>query len=307
MLECADLSFSYQGVKRVDSVSLSAVSGCLLALYGHNGSGKSTLLKMLGGSLPVESGSVSVFQQPALLPNGYLNPSLRYHFGILFQGTSSDEKLSVLDNLLFPARLWGLDKKTAIERARWALSASSLEDRAQELVKKLSGGMRRRLELYRCFIHWPKIVLLDEPTAGLDGAEIKKFFAFLKNYQRETNATVIMASHHADELIFADHVVMMKDALIIANDTPSAMLAKLDYLRCSFLLAAGDVGALKNLPLFDWEPQPDMSTTAKLRTSYLDKFLQDQVLRDVPFKSLSIERPSLADVYNDLAKERHAQ
>lgn len=304
MLTCADLNFAYQGVMRLKRVSLTVADNSLVALFGHNGSGKSTLLKLLGGSLPVQSGGVEVFQKPAIGRDGYLRTDMRHHFGLLFQGTSSDEKLSLMDNLIFSARLFGLSRENARERALWALAQASLSDRAREPVKKLSGGMRRRLELYRCFLHWPKIVLLDEPTAGLDSAEVAKFFDFLKAYLKETRASVIMASHHADELLFADLVCMMKDGEIIAQGTPNAMLAKLDYLRCVFQCAHEDSSSLRELPLYDWQTQADDSISAKLRTSALDALLKNPILRDAPFKSFSIERPSLAHVYRDLCEER---
>src|SRR5690606_38856830 len=130
--------------------------------------------------LPISRGHLYFLGANAIAHNGYMRRDLREHIGVLFQTNSSDEKLSVLDNLIYSARLYGLNQARAHEQAQWALNQAALSERAHEPVKKLSVGMRRRLELFRCFLHRLKLVLLDEPTAGLDVAEIAKFFAFLK-------------------------------------------------------------------------------------------------------------------------------
>ncbi len=304
MLTCTDLTHAYKDTVRLASVSLQVPRGSMFALFGHNGCGKSTLLKMLGGSLPVRTGQVTWQNQSALSTSGYLRQGIRHQVGVLFQSTSSDEKLSVLDNLLFSARLYGLDASLAQARARETLALASLTDRAHDAVKKLSGGMRRRLELYRCFIHQPQLLLLDEPTAGLDVEERKKFFAFLTNYKQQHNAAIVMASHLADELVCADHIAMMKDGKILEQGTPAAMLKRLNYLRCSFVVDATHDLKLDSLPLlFDRKQNPHGTITAKFTASHLDDFLQSSVVRAASFSSLSIDRPSLADVYCDLVQD----
>lgn len=300
MLRCTQISFSYQGVVRLDNVQLQIDEGGMLALFGHNGSGKSTLLKMLGGSLPVRDGCVLWHDRSVIGSDGYLKRAVRKHIGVLFQGSSSDDKLSALDNLIFSARLYGLDKKTAEAKAHEVIEFAALSDRAREPIKKLSHGMRRRLELYRCFMHEPKLLILDEPTAGLDVNEIKKFFDFLVRYKEQNRASIIMASHHGDELIFADHVAMMSEGKIIEYGTPASMLLRLDYLRCSFNFENADANSLKDLPLFDLEHSDDGAISAKLKSDQLDNFLKSSLVRNASFKSLAIEKPSLADVYRDL-------
>lgn len=300
MLSCSDLTFSYNGTPRVKGAQFSVEPGSLFALFGHNGSGKSTLLKMLGGSLPIQAGAMTFFGENALMPNGYLRRDLRRYCGVLFQANSSDEKLSALDNLILCARMYGLAPEHARARAWWALQCASLEERAHEPVKKFSGGMRRRLELYRCFLHAPKLVVLDEPTAGLDVAHIAKFFTFLKRYREETEAAIIMASHHADELVFATTVAMMKDGIIIAHGSPDTMLEQLDYLKCTFFLDDIAERALVGLHLFDAVKESDGSLRAKFKAHELDNVLKNPLLRELPFRSFAIVKPNLADVYRDM-------
>lgn len=300
MLSCTDLTFSYQGTPRVKGVGFTVAASSLFALFGHNGSGKSTLLKMLGGSLPIRSGTVTFMGEPAIGRDGFLRRDIRSSFGVLFQTSSSDEKLSAYDNLFFCARMYGLGRDQAHARALWALKHATLEERAHEPVKKLSGGMRRRLELYRCFVHAPKVIVLDEPTAGLDVAEVSKFFGFLAGYRAETRAAIIMASHQADELLFANHVAMMKDGVILEHGSPNAMLAQLDYLRCSFSLDGTHALRLADLHLYDAVNESDGSITAKFKAHDLDDFLKQPLLRDAAFRSFAIIKPSLADVYRDM-------
>jgi ABC-type multidrug transport system ATPase subunit len=303
VLVCNDLSFAYQGRMRLTKVSFSAPRGQIVALFGHNGSGKSTLLKMLGGSLPVRCGDVSWMSQSALAKNGYLRSDLRKDVGVLFQNCSSDEKLTLIDNLVFSARLYGLSRAQALEKAHEVLFLASLTDRAKDSVKTLSPGLRRRLELYRCFMHEPQLVLLDEPTAGLDVAEIKKFMGFINQYKAARRAAIVIASHHPDELLLADLVVMMKEGKVIEQGAPSAMLKRLDYLRCSFLLDNANDAILDGLQLFQCERNLDGSINAKFSLGYLDAFLKSPFVRHASFRSLSIDKPSLADVYRDLAQE----
>lgn len=306
MLECADLNYYYGSSHRLKGVSFGAASGSLLGLFGHNGCGKSTLLKMLGGSLPVKSGNVMFFKGVAIGNDGYVLFRFRKNMGVLFQDTSSDEKLSAFDNLVYGARLMGLSRSSEDDLVKKTLRLANLSERAHDQVKKLSGGMRRRLELYRTFLHRPKIVLLDEPTAGLDVLETARFFSFLKDYQRETGATVLLSTHRPDELMHCDRVIMLVEGRMKADRTPLDMLKDLDYLRCSFAVNEGVASVkLDDLGLFDMVFDDVESTLrAKIRVSDLDTLLSSPMLRRGALKRFSMEKPNLADAYEELCSVR---
>jgi ABC-2 type transport system ATP-binding protein len=305
VLSCTDLEYSYGPRRRLKGISFSANAGALIALFGHNGCGKSTLLKLLSGVLPVQKGSVSLEMQSALNPEGYLRHDLRARIGVLFQGTSSDEKLSAADNLKYAASLMGVPTAKINEKIEWALLQSGLKEHAYVPVKKLSGGMRRRLELYRTFLHRPQLVLLDEPTAGLDILEARRFFSFLKNYQNDTNALVIMSSHHPDELLACHEVIMMHEGEICAQGSPVVMLNKLDYLRCSFSLHRDhDRSPLVDLDFFALTEETDGVIKGKIKGQEIDSFFKSSFFPKDAFKSFSVEKPSLADFYEDICVTR---
>jgi ABC-2 type transport system ATP-binding protein len=304
MLECINLDFFYGSSQRLKRVSFKANSPSLIGLFGDNGSGKTTLLKILGGALPLSIGDVRMFNQGALNKEGYIRKELRHVIGFLFQTTSSDEKLSAFSNLFYSAQLMGINTANIEELVKKTLYLANLLDRAHEPLKKLSVGMRRRLELYRTFIHDPKIVLLDEPTAGLDVFESKRFFSFLKDYQKCTNALIIMSTHHPEDLLNLERVLLMKNGGIIADQSPHALISGLHYIRCSFSL--NDKSVLKDFSkeLFDIEnDETNDVIRAKFSSNKLDGFLQDPILRNNSIKLFSMEKPNIADAYKDLCRK----
>lgn len=303
MLECTGLDFYYGAAHRLKDVSFSAEPGALIGLFGRNGAGKTTLLKMLGGTLPIRSGQFRLFGKPAVDDQGYLRTDLRRDFAVLFQGTSSDEKLSAYYNLAYGARLMGVPSAKIDEVVRRTLTFADLADRAHEPIKKYSGGMRRRLELYRSFMHSPRVVLLDEPTAGLDVLESQKFFSFLKDYQKRNQAVVIMSTHRPEEAINSDRVIMMTDGVILADRSPNDLILELNYLCCSLALEEnfdprGLFSSIFDVVLDNREGM----MRAKLPISELDAFLKSPCLRDQKIKAFAIEKPTIADAYHDLCR-----
>lgn len=308
MLDCQRLDFSYGAVKRLHDVSFCSLRGQLTALFGHNGSGKSTLLKMLGASLPILTGHVRFDQQSIIDADGYISTEFRPKIGVLFQSTSSDEKLSCFDNLLYAAKLLGISSANRLEKVHLALEQAGLADRAHEPVKKLSLGLRRRLELYRTFMHNPQLVLLDEPTASLDVLESAKFFAFLKSYQQKNNAVILISSHRAEEILHCDQVLMMKNGRISATGSPQNMLNHLNYFCCTFLLDhKADLISFKGLNLFDqFHDEVNGVIKAKCASDAVDTLLNSFILRNGSLKGFFIEKPSLADVYDNILRREES-
>lgn len=299
MLEC-NVSFSYGSKKRLN-VDFNLSSG-IIGLFGQNGSGKSTLLKILGGSLPA-SGAIKIDGHNAIGSDGFLKASVRKDLGILFQETSSDDKISAFDNLFYASLLMGFDKNEAKNQASETLKLSGLEERAYEPVKKLSGGMRRRLELYRTFLHNPKIVLLDEPTAGLDVKETSRFGEFLKAYQEKTDALVIIASHSPEELLMCTRVLFLAEGVLLADDSPEKLLGALDYLCLSLKLKGEIAPALKLTDMA--HDKKNGLLTGKISAQKLDALLTDQAFfKNDLVKGFTVDMPTLADAYRTLTTSR---
>lgn len=302
MLLCTDLAFSYGAVMRLFPTSFTAMPGSLFGVFGTNGSGKTTLLNMLAGVLPIMHGDVRLDGESLVGPRRYLKLGVRKKMGVLLQGASCDEKLSAFDNLIFFGRLMGLARKVAHMRAHEALLCATLGDRAHDLVKTFSVGMRRRLELYRTFMHEPRLVLLDEPTAGLDVFESVRFLSFLRDYQKRLNAIVVMVSHKPEELASAQQVLMMRDGAQLFCAEPQGLLDKIDYLRCRFAVM-GAVPDLHEMGLFDYSFDEQTSVMkGKIRACDVRALHVSPLFSSGKLSSFTLEKPSLADVYFDLGK-----
>lgn len=301
MLECINLSFSYGQAKRLNDVSFNFGPG-IFGLFGQNGSGKSTLLKVLRGSLPAQPGALAMNGRDILDGKGYVKSQVRKNFGILFQETSSDEKITVYDNLFYASLLMGLDKKKTRSKIEEVLTLSGLSHRSKDQVKKLSGGMRRRLELYRTFLHEPNVVLLDEPTCGLDVEEQQKFHKFLVDYQKKHQALIIMASHSPEELLITDRVLFLAHGKVVADGAPKDLLLSLDYLRLSLKLGDNSRFVPENFSMFDIDhDKKNAQVQGKIYSQHLKTLLEDQALLN-NFAGFSIDKPSLADVYANALK-----
>jgi ABC-2 type transport system ATP-binding protein len=200
-------------------VSFEVAPGEILGLLGPNGAGKSTLFAILGGLLAPGAGTL-------LLDGVELRAAardLRARTGVVFQNPSLDAKLTAEENLVLGGLLFGLRRGEARARARRLLEAAGLADRAHEPAGKLSGGMRRRLELARALVHAPSILLMDEPTTGLDAAAFRRTWETLQALRRDEGVTMVVATHRPDEAEECDRLAVISRGRIVACETPAAL------------------------------------------------------------------------------------
>lgn len=298
------MNYHYGAAHRVKEVSFTVHEGEVLALFGHNGSGKTTILNMLSGVLPVLSGEITWNDKPALDQRGFLKSDIRACLGVIFQGTSSDDKLSLRENYCYAAYLMGLNKHNAQQLTDAMLGEARLLDRADDKVKNLSGGMRRRLELYRMFLHAPSLLMLDEPTAGLDVKEAQRFFKYLSQYMAEKKACSVIATHSPEEALLCNRVIMLKDGQKILEGKPQELVASVPYVR---LLLAYERMPQKNdldyLPWFDVVIDEEQACIrAKVHREKMMEIWQSPLLHAPWLKSFSQINPTLADVYEHVSR-----
>jgi ABC-2 type transport system ATP-binding protein len=221
-LDVQDVYFTYPArrkhprLRALAGVSLKLEPGQTLAMLGPNGSGKSTLMKIICGLISADTGTVSVF--------GERDPQrIRALLGVVFQHVALDRHMTVEENLRDQARLYGIGGSTARDLIDRELGAAGLSDRRDAPVKTLSGGMRRRVDLCRALLHHPRLLLLDEPTVGLDPVARASFLDEIERRRDEHDLTIVMSTHLIDEADRQDRVVLLHHGSIIADDRPVAL------------------------------------------------------------------------------------
>jgi len=217
------LRFAYGDRVALDGVSFSIRPGEVFGFLGPNGAGKSTLFAVLAGLLPPASGRL-------FLDGAALDPStraLRARMGVVFQEPSLDAKLTALENLVLGAALFRVPRAEARARAHDLLARAGLADRARDPVGKLSGGMRRRLEIARALVHRPEVLLLDEPTTGLDALSFRRTWETLLALRGEGGTTVVLTTHRPDEAAHCDRLAILSRGRILAVETPESLVSRL--------------------------------------------------------------------------------
>lgn len=229
MIVVRDLFHTYPGTRRqpprmaLRNLNLSVDSGTFCILSGPNGSGKSSLFRILCGLSYPSSGSVTVGGHDLLA-----NPAaIRTITGVVFQSPALDKQLSVQENLKLHADLHGLGKAEYTDRRMDALAWTDLADRLDDRVETLSGGLARQAELAKCLLIRPRILLLDEPTTGLDPASRRSFLQALRQVQKRAGMTVLMTSHVFSDADYADSMAVMHNGHLLAHDSPKALKARI--------------------------------------------------------------------------------
>lgn len=220
VISATNLRKTYGDFSAVDGISFDVPAGESFGLLGPNGAGKSTTMKMIGGVSSRTSGDLSVM---GLDPDRY-GPEVRAHLGVVPQQDNLDEDLRVRDNLLAYGRYFGLPKSYLGPKADELLEFAQLTDKAKARVDSLSGGMKRRLTIARSLINDPKILLLDEPTTGLDPQARHILWDRLFRL-KEAGVTLILTTHYMDEAEqLCDRLVVVDKGAIMAEGSPAALI-----------------------------------------------------------------------------------
>ncbi len=210
----------YGPVKALDKVSLTVAAGEFVALLGLNGAGKSTLFQLLSGLFVADGGRIHVHGHDI---RGDPVPALA-GIGIVFQQPTLDLDLSVRANLRFHAGLHGIAGALRDRRIAAAIERLGLTEAAERKARELSGGNRRRVELARALLHEPRLVLMDEPTVGLDPATRRDLLEHVLRLRTETGIGVLWATHLIDEAEGADRVIVLHRGKVLQEGTPQALL-----------------------------------------------------------------------------------
>ena len=208
----------------LDGVDLEVRAGEIVALLGPNGSGKTTLFRILATLLRPRSGTASVFGHDVRGAPA----EVRRHLGVVFQHPALDPMLTVAENLRHHGHLYGLRGASLSRRCEAALAALEVADRARDRVAALSGGLRRRVEIAKVLTHEPRLLLLDEPSAGLDPRARGGVFAILEDLRARLGTTVLMTTHFMEEADRCDRVAIMDSGKVVACDAPALLKQRVD-------------------------------------------------------------------------------
>jgi ABC-2 type transport system ATP-binding protein len=220
-IEISHLAHRYGEFVAIADLSLSIRAGEIFTLLGPNGSGKTTLFRVLSTLIPLQQGEVNVFG----FNLRFEQDAIRRRLGVVFQSPSIDKKLTVVENVYHHGRLYGVLGGELRKRADEMLTRLGLVDRKKELVETLSGGLRRRVELAQAMLHRPRLLLLDEPSTGLDPGARSDLWQYLEQVRREDGVTVVLTTHLLDEAERADRIAIMHQGKLVALDTPTQLQA----------------------------------------------------------------------------------
>jgi len=220
LIRARDLTKRFGGLTAVDGVDFDVAHGEAFGFLGPNGAGKSSTMRMIGCVSPPTSGRLDVLGLDPLSDG----PAIRARLGVVPQRDTLDEELTVRENLLVYGRYFGLPRSVVRERAVELLDFAQLTDRADSLVEPLSGGMKRRLTIARALVNQPEILLLDEPTTGLDPQARHALWDRLFRLKRQ-GVTLVLTTHYMDEAEqLCDRLVVMDGGRIVAHGSPRELI-----------------------------------------------------------------------------------
>ena len=219
MVSVRGLSHAYNSHQALAGVSFEVASGEIFGVLGPNGSGKSTLFRILSTLMAPASGSASI----AGFDTVRSAASVRRNIGVVFQSQSLDRKLTAEENLMAQGRLFGFHGGALKARAAELLDRFHLADRRGDLVETLSGGLRRRLEVAKALLHQPSLLLMDEPSSGLDPAARRDLWLYIEQLSREQGMTVLLTTHILDEAERCSRLLLVHEGRIVAQGAPAEL------------------------------------------------------------------------------------
>lgn len=220
-IHVSHLSYRYGERQALADLSLSIARGEIFVFLGPNGGGKTTLFRLLSTLIPLQQGEAEILGRDVRRETAAVRSSI----GVVFQAPSLDKKLTVSENLRHQGHLYGLSGPALVAREREMLARLGIADRARDWVETLSGGLRRRVELAKGLIHGPRLLLLDEPSTGLDPGARSDLWSYLRTLRDEQGVTVVLTTHLLEEAEKADRIAILHEGRLVALDAPDVLRA----------------------------------------------------------------------------------
>jgi len=296
IIEVEKLARRFGNITAVDDISFKVEEGTIFGFLGPNGAGKTTTINILCTLLSPSSGKASIAGHDCMRESS----DVRKAIGIVFQDTTLDKDLTAYENLIFHAYLYDVPRSRMKERVQDVLHFVDLYDRKDDLVKKFSGGMKRRLEVARGLIHQPRVLFLDEPTLGLDPQSRSNLWEFITKLPDKNNVTIFMTTHYMEEAEVCNKIAIIDKGRIIAMGTPDELKKTIggDIVYMTTTDNAASKNEIKSLFRIDVsEKMDELYMTCSRGDTCIPEIIRtlgDKVI------SVRLQRPTLNDVFLNL-------
>ncbi|MDB5293366.1 MAG: daunorubicin resistance transporter ATPase subunit [Phycisphaerales bacterium] len=303
IIDITHLTHRYGSRVALDDLSLQIQPGEVFGFLGPNGSGKTTLFRILATLIPVEPGHVKLFGLDAAEERD----RIRRQIGVVFQSPSLDKQLTAAENLTHQGHLYGLRGADLRGRVQQALATVGLGERAGERVESFSGGMRRRVEVAKGLLHRPRVLLLDEPSTGLDPAARIDMWRHLRQINERDGVTVLVTTHLMEEAERCGRLAVLARGRLLAADAPAALKERIggDVITIASARPAELRAALRER--LGVEAQ-EIDGTLRIERPRGHEFIP-QLIESAPgmVDSVSVGKPTLEDVFIQLTGQRLAE
>jgi ABC-2 type transport system ATP-binding protein len=300
-LEARGINFSYGERRALDDVSFTIARGEIFGFLGPNGGGKTTLFKLLSTLVPCQAGEVRMLGRDLSREKF----DIQRRMGVVFQHPSVDDKLTVGENLEHHGHLYGLRGNRLRQRSAEMLARVGLSERAGDRVETLSGGLRRRTELAKALLHQPELLLLDEPSTGLDPGARREFNDYLDHLRRNDGVTIVLTTHYMEEAERCDRIAILNEGRLVTVAPPGELKERI----------GGDVVAVRSTAdaaalMAKIDAALGLESTLVDGTIRIERQRGHELVRDLveafgdQIESVTFGKPTLEDVFVHLTGRR---
>ena len=294
IIKIENLEKSFGKTKAVRKINLEVYEGSLFAFLGINGAGKSTTISMMYGGLKIDSGRITICGQDVAT---HLD-KIKNQIGVVFQDSVLDKTLTVYENLKFRAGFYGIFGQDFKARYQELEKLFDLAEIKNQKIQKLSGGQKRRVDIARAIIHQPKILILDEPTTGLDPGTRSKVWRIISKLREDFKMTIFLTTHYMEEAADADYATILDKGRIIAEGTPLEL--KTQYATDILHLYGVDESEVKKLKLPYQKIHKDFQIKVKNSAVVTQLIVKNPEL----FQDFELIKSTLDDVFLAVTKSR---
>ena len=294
IIKIESLEKSFGKTKAVRKINLEVYEGSLFAFLGINGAGKSTTISMMYGGLKIDSGRITICGQDVAT---HLD-KIKHQIGVVFQDSVLDKTLTVYENLKFRAGFYGIFGQDFKVRYQELEKLFDLAEIKNQKIQKLSGGQKRRVDIARAIIHQPKILILDEPTTGLDPGTRSKVWRIISKLRQDYKMTIFLTTHYMEEAADADYVTILDKGRIIAEGTPLEL--KTQYATDILHLYGVEEADVKKLKLPYQKIHKDFQIKVKNSAVVTQLIVKNPEL----FQDFELIKSTLDDVFLAVTKSR---